>query len=82
MGRGFRAVKLEEVPGGFANVDTATDVRVVRLVREIIGPDRDLMIDVQNVWNDVGTAVESCKAIEPYRIYFIEARSRRTMWKL
>ena len=71
--RGFRAVKLEEVPGGFANVDTATDVRVVRLIREIIGPDRELMIDVQNVWNDVGTAVESCKAIEPYRIYFIEA---------
>jgi L-alanine-DL-glutamate epimerase-like enolase superfamily enzyme len=71
--RGFRAVKLEEVPGGFANVDSATDVRVVRLIREIIGPDRELMIDVQNVWNDVGTAVESCKAIEPFRIYFIEA---------
>src|SRR5437879_5152599 len=37
--RGFRAVKFEEVPGGFAHVDVRTDVRLIRLVREVIGED-------------------------------------------
>ncbi len=70
---GFRGVKFEEMPNGFAHVSVKNDARLIRLVRETIGDDVDLMIDVQNVWNDVGRAVETCKAIEPYRIYFLEA---------
>ena len=71
--RGFRAVKFEEVPNGFAHGDVKTDVRLVRLVRDIIGEDRDLRIEVQNVWRDVRRAVETARAIEPFHIYFLEA---------
>jgi L-alanine-DL-glutamate epimerase-like enolase superfamily enzyme len=71
--RGFRAVKLEEWPGGFAHVSVAMDVAIVKAVREIIGPERDLMIDVQNYWQEMGQAVATIRAIEPYGVYFIEA---------
>lgn len=71
--QGFQAVKLEHYPGGFGNGDVATDVRIVRLVREVIGKDRDLLIDVANQWQDVGTAIETCKAIAPFNIYLVEA---------
>lgn len=70
---GFRGVKLEAYPGGFAYLGAKNDARVVRLVREVIGEDRDLLIDVQTLWNDVGAAIETCRAIEPYRIYLLEA---------
>src|SRR5262249_51949283 len=69
--RGFQAVKLEERPGGFGNVNAQTDARLVRLIREIIGPDRDLMLDVQNSWVEVGQAIATCKAIAPYNVYFL-----------
>jgi L-rhamnonate dehydratase len=71
--RGFQAVKFEETPDGFAHRDTKNDVRLIRLVREVIGEDRLLMIDAQNAWNDVGAAIATCKAIEPFDVYLIEA---------
>lgn len=70
---GFQAVKFEERPGGFGHVDSRTDARLVRLIREIIGPDRDLMLDVQNCWVEVGQAIATCRAIAPYNVYFVEA---------
>ncbi len=70
---GACAVKVEEWPGQFANVDLKTDVAVVEAAREVLGDDRELMIDVQNRWRDVGQALQSIKAIEQYRPYFIEA---------
>jgi len=70
---GFQAVKFEERPGGFGHVDSRTDARLVRLIREIIGPDRDLMLDVQNCWVEVGQAIATCRAIAPYDVYFVEA---------
>lgn len=71
--KGFRAMKFEEYNGGFGHVDLRTDERLIRLVRNVIGEDRDLMIDVQNIWKEVGRAVAACKVIEPYNIYFLEA---------
>ncbi len=71
--RGFRAMKLEEVPGGFGAGSVKDDVRLIRLVREVIGEDRDVMVDLQTKWYDVGRAIETCKAIEPFRVYFLEA---------
>ncbi|MCC6861937.1 MAG: mandelate racemase/muconate lactonizing enzyme family protein [Bryobacterales bacterium] len=71
--RGFRAIKFEEVAGGFAHLDVKNDVRVIRMVREIIGQDRDLLIDVQNVWTDAARAIATARAIEPFNIYFLEA---------
>ncbi len=71
--RGLRAMKLEEWPGGFAHVSPQRDEEVVRTARATIGEDRDLMIDVQNRWSEVGQALDSIRAIADYRPYFIEA---------
>ncbi len=73
VSRGFRAVKMEEWRGGFGQGNRATDIAVTRLVREIIGEDRDLLIDVQNRWQEVGQAIATIRAIEPYRPFFVEA---------
>jgi len=54
IGRGLRAVKIEEWPGGLAHGNTAQDVAVVQLARETLGAERDLMLDVQNRWQEVG----------------------------
>ena len=72
--RGFRAMKLEEwPPDGFAHVSPQRDAQIVSLVREIIGEDCDLLIDVQNRWYEVGQAIASIRAIEEYRPFFVEA---------
>ena len=73
VARGFRAVKLEEWPGGFAHGSVAQDVQVVQLAREVLGPERDLMIDVQNRWQEVGRALSTLRAIEPFGVFFVEA---------
>ncbi len=73
VGLGFTAVKLEEWPGGFARVNTQRDREVVAAVREVIGEETELLIDVQNRWFEVGQAIESIRAIEDFRPYFIEA---------
>lgn len=71
--RGLRAVKFEEYSQGFGHGDAKNDARLIRLVRDVIGQDRELMIDVQNAWYEVGQAIATCKAIEPYNIFFLEA---------
>jgi len=73
VSRGFRAVKMEEWRGAFGHVSVATDVALVKLAREIIGEERELMIDVQNQWQEVGRALSTIRAIEPYHPFFIEA---------
>tara|TARA_B100000686_G_C16780030_1_gene971199 strand:+ start:156 stop:1358 length:1203 start_codon:yes stop_codon:yes gene_type:complete len=73
ISKGLKAVKIEEWPGQFGNVDTDTDVMVVEKARSILGPKRDLMIDVQNRWRDVGQALETINAIESFKPYFVEA---------
>jgi L-alanine-DL-glutamate epimerase-like enolase superfamily enzyme len=73
VARGMRAVKLEEWPGGFAHGSAAHDAETVRLAREVLGDERDLMIDVQNRWQEVGQALSSIRAIEPYGVFFVEA---------
>lgn len=71
--KGFRAVKLEEWPGGLARVDVETDVEMVSAAREAIGEERDLMLDVANYYEDVGRALATVRAIEPRHVYFLEA---------
>jgi L-rhamnonate dehydratase len=71
--KGFRAVKFEEYEGGFGHLSARNDARLIGLVRKIVSDDRDIMIDVQNVWTDVGTAIATSKAIEPFHVYFLEA---------
>jgi L-alanine-DL-glutamate epimerase-like enolase superfamily enzyme len=71
--RGLGAVKIEEWQGQFGNVSVAKDVEVIGAARDALGPNRELMIDVQNKWQDVGRAMASIRAIEQFAPYFIEA---------
>ena len=45
----------------------------MQLAREVLGEERDLMIDVQNRWQEVGRALSTMRAIEPYGVFFVEA---------
>ena len=71
--RGFRAVKIEEGHSMFGNVDIETDVAVVATAREALGPNRDLLIDVQNKYSEYGQALATVRAIEEFRPYLLEA---------
>ena len=73
ISKGFNAVKIEEWPGQFANVDVETDIAVIEKARSTLGYKKDLMIDVQNRWTDVGQALKTIEHIEKFDIYFIEA---------
>jgi len=49
----------------------AQDIERVALVREVIGNDRDLMIDVNRGW-DLATAIEGARLLEPLRPRWLE----------
>ncbi|MBI4306802.1 MAG: mandelate racemase/muconate lactonizing enzyme family protein [Chloroflexi bacterium] len=73
VSQGFHAVKVEEWPGQFGNVDVETDIQVIGAARTVLGPRRDLMIDVQNRWQSVVYALTTIRAVEQFRPFFIEA---------
>ena len=65
--QGFRAVKMKvgrESPAG-------EEARIAA-VREAIGPDVHLMLDANNAWPDLPTAMSYLERLEPYRPYWIE----------
>jgi len=45
-------------------VPLAEDMKRLELVREVIGPDKDLMVDVNRGW-DLATAIEGARLMEP-----------------
>ena len=49
----------------------AEDLERMELVREIIGPERDLMIDVNRAW-DLKTAIEGARLLEPLKPTWLE----------
>jgi L-alanine-DL-glutamate epimerase-like enolase superfamily enzyme len=63
---GFHAVKVKV--GG---PDLAEDVRRVAAVRDVIGPDRGLMLDANQRW-DLDQAVGSFRALAPFGPAWIE----------
>ena len=65
---GHRALKIRGTRS-FVTLAEATDR--VRHVREAIGPDIRLMVDVNGSW-DVDTAIQQLKAWEPYDVYWLE----------
>lgn len=71
MGRyaemGFKAVKMKV--GG---ADIATDSDRLRAARKAIGDDVLLMLDANNAWRDLPTALGYMRAFEPYNPYWIE----------
>jgi L-alanine-DL-glutamate epimerase-like enolase superfamily enzyme len=82
---GFRAVKMKVgrnsgIEGsplramahrGLCEVSLAEDLARVRAVRETLGPDIRLMVDVNGAW-DVPTAVKMGRTMEPLDLYWYE----------
>ena len=68
VAKGHRALKIRGTRG-YVTPREATER--VRSVREAIGPDVRLMVDVNGSW-DVDTAVQQLKAWEPYDVYWLE----------
>lgn len=66
--KGHRAIKIR---GSLAvsSLDLAT--QRVQAVREAVGPDIKIMVDVNGTWG-VDTAIQQLKRWEPYNIYWLE----------
>ncbi|WP_163264044.1 L-fuconate dehydratase [Chelativorans alearense] len=73
----LRRLCQEAVDAGFNHVklkvgrDLDDDVRRLRIAREVLGPDRYLMIDANQVW-EVGEAIDWVKRLSFAKPYFIE----------
>jgi L-alanine-DL-glutamate epimerase-like enolase superfamily enzyme len=64
---GFRQMKMQ--CGSEPSV--AASVERVRVMREAIGPDIDLMCDINQLWS-VNQAIEVGRRIEPYHLFWLE----------
>ena len=52
-------------------VSLAEDIKRLELIREIIGPDKDLMVDVNRAW-DLPTAIEAARLLVPLNPRWLE----------
>ena len=64
---GFRQMKMQ--CGSEATV--AESIERVRVMRESIGPDVDLMCDINQLWS-VNEAIEIGRRVEPYHLFWLE----------
>ncbi|HEY8906530.1 MAG TPA: L-fuconate dehydratase [Rhodoferax sp.] len=73
----LRRLCKEAIDAGFNHIklkvgrDKADDIRRLRIAREVLGPDRFLMIDANQVW-DVNQAVEWMRDLAFAKPWFIE----------
>lgn len=65
--QGYKAVKIK-----VGRLDPAGEETRIKAVREAIGPDILLMLDANNAWSEVPTALAYCRRYEPYDPYWIE----------
>jgi L-alanine-DL-glutamate epimerase-like enolase superfamily enzyme len=64
---GFKAVKIKT-----GRLSPREEAERVRAAREAIGPDVLLMLDANNAWQDLPTALQYMQRFEPYNPYWIE----------
>jgi len=64
---GFRQMKMQ--CGSEPTVEAS--VERVRVMREAIGPDVDLMCDINQLWT-VNQAIEIGRRVEPYQLFWLE----------
>jgi D-galactarolactone cycloisomerase len=57
--------------GKVGGLPLAEDIERMALVREVIGEERDLMVDVNRAW-DLATATEAARLLEPLRPRWLE----------
>lgn len=73
----LRRLCREAVEQGFTHIkmkvgrDLEDDKRRLRIAREVIGDDRYMMIDANQVW-EVDQAIDWVKELAPYKPFFIE----------
>ncbi|MGC5010367.1 enolase C-terminal domain-like protein [Streptosporangium sp. DT93] len=73
----LRALATEAVEAGWGHLklkvgaDLADDVRRAGILREVLGPDRKLMMDANQVWN-VDEAIRNMEALAPFDPWWIE----------
>lgn len=73
----LRTLATEAIEAGFSHIklkvgrDLQDDIRRLGIAREVIGPDRELMIDANQVW-EVGEAVPWLEQLAFARPWFIE----------
>lgn len=65
VAEGFQHIKMK------VGRDLDDDIRRLEIVREIMGPDRFLMIDANQVW-EVNQAIDWVKALSRFNPFFIE----------
>ena len=63
--------------GKVGGLSLAEDIERMEIVRDVIGPDRDLMVDVNRAWT-LKTAIEGSRALEPLRPAWLEEPVRWT----
>lgn len=63
--------------GKVGGLSLAEDVSRMEIVRDVIGPDRDLMIDVNRAW-DLKTAIEGARQLKPLDPAWLEEPVRWT----
>ncbi len=66
----YRAVKFHNHPIG---VDDKRALNFVRVAREELGDDIEIMLDAANHYFEAKQAIRFAKSIEPFNIYFLEA---------
>jgi L-alanine-DL-glutamate epimerase-like enolase superfamily enzyme len=67
VGVGFEAVKMK-----VGRLDPPDEEKRVAAARESVGPDVSLMLDANNAWADLPTALQFMKRLEKYDPYWIE----------
>ena len=67
VSQGFKAVKMKVGLESIAN-----ERRRLAAVREAIGDDVRLMLDANNAWKDLPTALEYMRCFEPFNPFWIE----------
>lgn len=65
--QGFTAVKMK-----VGRLGPAEEQARVAAAREAVGPDTLLMLDANNAWSDLPTALQTIRRFEPYDPYWIE----------
>ena len=64
---GFKAVKMK-----VGKLSPREEEARIKAAREAIGPDVQLMLDANNAWSDLPTALAYMERFEPYLPYWIE----------